>query len=60
VLSRETRREFLQYFAGYDHSIVSSSSLVPDKDPTLLFVNAGMAQFKNVFLGAETRPYKRA
>jgi alanyl-tRNA synthetase len=60
VLSKETRNEFLQYFAGYDHAIVPSSSLVPDKDPTLLFVNAGMVQFKNVFLGAETRPYRRA
>jgi alanyl-tRNA synthetase len=60
VLSKETRQAFLQYFAGNDHTIVSSSSLVPDRDPTLLFVNAGMVQFKNVFLGAEKRPYRRA
>jgi alanyl-tRNA synthetase len=60
VLSKETRKQFLQYFSSYDHTIVSSSSLVPDKDPSLLFVNAGMVQFKNVFLGGDKRPYKRA
>jgi alanyl-tRNA synthetase len=60
VLSQEIRKQFLQYFADQNHTIVSSSSIIPDKDPTLLFVNAGMVQFKNVFLGAEKRPYKRA
>jgi len=60
VTSKDIRRLFLQYFAGNGHTIVSSSSLVPDKDPTLLFVNAGMVQFKNVFLGIEKRDYLRA
>jgi alanyl-tRNA synthetase len=60
VLSKETRKRFLEFFAGCGHTIVPSSSLVPDKDPSLLFVNAGMVQFKNVFLGAEKRPYTRA
>ena len=60
MLSKEAREQFLQFFAGYGHTIVASSSLVPDKDPTLLFVNAGMVQFKNVFLGLEKRPYSRA
>ncbi len=58
--SKETRKAFLEFFAGHSHTIVPSSSLVPDKDPSLLFVNAGMVQFKNVFLGAEKRPYRRA
>lgn len=58
--SKETRKAFLEFFAGHNHTIVPSSSLVPDKDPSLLFVNAGMVQFKNVFLGGEKRPYKRA
>jgi alanyl-tRNA synthetase len=60
VHSKETRKAFLEFFAGQEHTIVPSSSLVPDKDPSLLFVNAGMVQFKNVFLGAEKRPYRRA
>jgi alanyl-tRNA synthetase len=60
VLSQEIRREFLKFFEDRNHTIVSSSSIIPDRDPTLLFVNAGMVQFKNVFLGAEKRPYKRA
>jgi alanyl-tRNA synthetase len=60
VLSKETRKQFLEFFAGCDHTIVPSSSLVPEKDPSLLFVNAGMVQFKNVFLGQDSRPYKRA
>jgi alanyl-tRNA synthetase len=60
VHSKETRKAFLEFFAGHNHTIVPSSSLVPDKDPSLLFVNAGMVQFKNVFLGAEKRPYRRA
>lgn len=56
----QIRQTFLDYFAKNDHEIVASSSLVPHNDPTLMFTNAGMVQFKNVFTGAETRPYKRA
>ncbi|MBI3451788.1 MAG: alanine--tRNA ligase [Rhodospirillales bacterium] len=54
------RTAFLEYFARHGHQIVASSPLVPRNDPTLLFTNAGMVQFKNVFTGAEARPYKRA
>ncbi len=54
------RQTFLDYFASQDHTIVLSSSLVPTNDPSLLFTNAGMNQFKDVFLGRETRPYTRA
>ena len=53
------RKSFLDYFAERDHTVVRSSSLVPDKDPTLLFTNAGMVQFKNVFLGQERLPFAR-
>ncbi|MDC0603492.1 alanine--tRNA ligase [Aliiglaciecola sp.] len=56
----EIRRAFLDYFAGFDHQVVASSSLVPADDPTLLFTNAGMNQFKDVFLGTETRSYNKA
>ena len=56
----QIRQTFLDYFAKNGHEVVSSSSLVPQNDPTLMFTNAGMVQFKNVFTGAETRPYKRA
>ena len=56
----EIRSAFLDYFARHGHEIVSSGPLVPHNDPTLLFTNAGMVQFKNVFTGNETRPYKRA
>src|SRR5437870_8530750 len=56
----EVRKSFLDYFAKLDHTIVRSSSLIPEKDPTLLFTNAGMVQFKNVFLGAEKRSNPRA
>ena len=57
---REVRKRFLDYFAQNGHRVVQSSSLVPLDDPTLLFVNAGMNQFKDVFLGLETRDYRRA
>ncbi|BCK88057.1 alanine--tRNA ligase [Sideroxyarcus emersonii] len=58
--SSEIRQKFLEYFASKGHTIVSSSSLVPHDDPTLLFTNAGMNQFKDVFLGFDKRPYTRA
>ncbi len=51
---------FLDYFRRYGHTVVKSSPLVPANDPTLMFTNAGMVQFKDVFVGAETRPYTRA
>src|SRR4029434_10327680 len=56
----ELREKFLRYVAHNGHTRVRSSSLVPGDDPTLLFTNAGMVQFKSVFLGAERRPYVRA
>ena len=58
--SAEIRQKFLDYFEARDHEIVSSSSLVPANDPTLLFTNAGMVQFKDVFLGDEKRERVRA
>jgi alanyl-tRNA synthetase len=58
--SADIRSAFLDYFAGKDHEIVDSSPLVPANDPTLLFTNAGMVQFKDVFLGKEKRSYHRA
>jgi alanyl-tRNA synthetase len=58
--SNEIRASFLEYFRSKGHSIVASSSLVPAADPTLLFVNSGMVQFKDVFLGKEKRAYTRA
>jgi alanyl-tRNA synthetase len=60
LTSRQIRRGFLDYFAERGHRIVASSSLVPGEDPTLLFTNAGMNQFKDVFLGKERRDYRRA
>ncbi|MFZ4502270.1 MAG: alanine--tRNA ligase [Burkholderiaceae bacterium] len=56
----EIREKFLRYFESKGHTIVASSPLVPANDPTLLFTNSGMVQFKDVFLGREQRPYKRA
>ncbi|HJY79167.1 MAG TPA: alanine--tRNA ligase [Burkholderiales bacterium] len=58
--SSEIRSSFLDYFRSKEHTIVPSSPLVPANDPTLLFVNSGMVQFKDVFLGKEKRPYVRA
>ncbi|MBI5329690.1 MAG: alanine--tRNA ligase [Betaproteobacteria bacterium] len=58
--SSDIRRQFLDFFASKGHAVVSSSSLVPHGDPTLLFTNAGMNQFKDVFLGFDKRPYSRA
>lgn len=57
---KEIRRRFIEYFERHRHTGVESSSLVPKDDPTLLFVNAGMVQFKTVFMGEDTRPYRRA
>jgi alanyl-tRNA synthetase len=56
----DIRKGFLDFFARNDHQVVPSSSLVPRNDPTLMFTNAGMVQFKNVFTGLEKRPYSRA
>ncbi|MDQ2639053.1 MAG: alanine--tRNA ligase [Pseudomonadota bacterium] len=56
----QIRSAFLDYFAQQGHSVIASSSLVPGNDPTLLFTNAGMVQFKDVFLGKDPRPYVRA
>ena len=58
--TNDIRIAFLDYFAGHGHEIVPSSPLVPRNDPTLLFTNAGMVQFKNLFTGLEKRPYARA
>jgi alanyl-tRNA synthetase len=60
MTSQQIRETFLEYFARRGHKVVKSSSLLPKDDPTILFTNAGMNQFKNVFLGLETRSYARA
>lgn len=60
VSVNDIRKTFLDYFAKNDHKIIPSSSLVPDNDPTLMFTNSGMVQFKNILAGNETREYTRA
>ena len=60
MLSNDVRQSFLDFFKSKDHRIVSSVSVIPAQDPTILFTNAGMNQFKDVFLGMGTRDYKRA
>ena len=57
---KDVRKTFLNYFSRKDHKVVDSSNLVPSNDPTLMFTNSGMVQFKNVFTGLEKRDYKRA
>ena len=59
-LLSDVRKIFLKYFKENNHEIVDSSNLVPSNDPTLMFTNSGMVQFKNVFTGLERRPYKTA
>jgi alanyl-tRNA synthetase len=58
--TNDIRRAFLDYFGREGHEVVPSAPLVPQNDPTLMFVNAGMVPFKNVFTGLESRPYKTA
>src|SRR5919112_212301 len=58
--TNDIRRGFLDYFAREGHEVVASAPLVPQNDPTLMFVNAGMVPFKNVFTGQESRPYSTA
>jgi len=60
MTASEIREQFLRFFEGHGHTIVPSSSLIPKDDPTLLFTNSGMVQFKNCFLGLEDRGYSRA
>src|SRR3990170_660765 len=60
ITSADIRRSFFEYFGKNEHTVVTSSSLIPQDDPTLLFTNAGMVQFKRVFTGEEVRSYKRA
>ncbi|MEM7445755.1 MAG: alanine--tRNA ligase-related protein, partial [Pseudomonadota bacterium] len=58
--ANDIRQTFLDFFGQRSHEVVPSGPLVPRNDPTLLFTNAGMVQFKNLFTGAEQRPYTRA
>ncbi|MDP6775180.1 MAG: alanine--tRNA ligase-related protein, partial [Candidatus Latescibacteria bacterium] len=60
MTSTQIREDFLRFFEGKGHTRVASASLIPQDDPTLLFTNAGMNQFKDVFLGAGRRDYTRA
>ena len=59
-LLSDVRKVFLEYFKNNNHQIVESSNLVPNNDPTLMFTNSGMVQFKNVFTGLEKKPFKTA
>ena len=56
----DIRKKFLSYFKGNNHEIVESSNIVPNNDPTLMFTNSGMVQFKNVFTGIENKSFKTA
>ena len=60
ILMSEIRRKFLNYFSKKKHEVVESSNIVPNNDPTLMFTNSGMVQFKNVFTGLEKKPFKTA
>ena len=60
MLSQQIRRKYLEYFKNRQHAVIASSPVVPHDDPTLLFTNAGMNQFKDVFLGKSSRDYTRA
>ena len=60
ILLTDVRKKFLDYFKKNNHRVVDSSNLVPNNDPTLMFTNSGMVQFKNVFTGLEKRNYKTA
>ena len=60
ILLTDVRKKFLEYFKKNNHQIVESSNLVPNNDPTLMFTNSGMVQFKNVFTGLEKKPFKTA
>ena len=57
---KSIRSSFLDYFSKKDHKVIDSSNLVPNNDPTLMFTNSGMVQFKNVFTGLEKREYNKA
>ncbi|MCK4448446.1 MAG: hypothetical protein KAW56_15365, partial [Candidatus Marinimicrobia bacterium] len=57
--SREIREDFIEFFRNHDHKIVKSAPVIPQNDPTLLFTNAGMNQFKGIFLGEENPKYPR-
>ena len=60
ILMSDIRMKFLEYFSRNGHTKVESSNIVPNNDPTLMFTNSGMVQFKNVFTGLEKRDYKKA